>query len=75
MQYVKSCSNALMHLKPWFWFSNHTLYTLIAEEACGINSSLEKRRKVVGSFNMWHITCQYDATCAVCPSEPIIRVR
>ena len=49
LQYVwiSICFSCLLHHTAlWSWLPNHMSYTLIRDEACGINRSLEKQRKV-----------------------------
>ena len=36
----------LHHTALWSWLPNHMSYTLIRDEACGMNCSLKKQRKV-----------------------------
>ena len=55
LQYVRisiyfSCLLRLQH--RGFWLPNHMSYSLVTDETCGINRSLEKQRKVVESFIM-----------------------
>ena len=52
--------------------SNHMSYTLITDEACGINRSLEKTKKFL-SVSTQHVACHL-LTCALCAFEPFMGI-